>query len=152
MILFDILRLKFDLEINSTTGENNSRSFFLISKAVRDPSTNFQVEQLNFTCSHTLINMTIIQIVQRTFNETFASQYQTFWNQSTNMTYIETPTQLIYFWYSLPGMDIVKESFPHFIEAQYYYTSGSVRNTTADTWQIWLEFINGITLYYNGTF
>jgi hypothetical protein len=68
------------------------------------------------------------------------------------MTYIVTPTELIYYWYSLPGMLIVKESFPHFIEAQYYYTPGSGRNTTGDTWQIWLQSICGDTRYFYGTY
>ena len=106
-----------------------------------DPSPNYQVEHLNLTCSESLSNLTIIQIVQRTFNETHAQQYQTFWNDSTNMTHIQTPTEIIYTWYSLSGMLIVKESFPHFIEAQYYYTAGSVRNTSADTWQVWVQSI-----------
>ncbi|CAF4097323.1 unnamed protein product, partial [Rotaria sp. Silwood1] len=48
-----------------------------------------------------------MQVVQRNFNETHAQQYQTFWNYSTNMTHFESPTQLIYVWYSLPGMLIV---------------------------------------------
>lgn len=76
--------------------------------------------------------MDITQIVQRSLNETRAQQYQTFWNQSPNMTYIETPTQLIYYWYILPDMLIVNGSFPHFIESQYYYTSGSIRATLND--------------------
>jgi hypothetical protein len=96
--------------------------------------------------------MSIVQIVQHTLNETHAHQYQTFWNYSTNMTYIVTPTELIYYWYSLPGMLIVKESFPHFIEAQYYYTPSSIRNTSDDTWQIWLQSICGDNRYLNGTY
>ncbi|CAF3300259.1 unnamed protein product [Rotaria sp. Silwood2] len=96
--------------------------------------------------------MTIVQVVQRSFNETHAQQYQTFWNYSTNMTYIQTPTELIYKWFSLPGMDIVAASFPHFIEAQYFYTTGSSRITANDTWQIWLQSICGELLYLSGTF
>lgn len=126
--------------------------FCLISTAVRNPTSNYQVEQLNITCTQTLINMTIVQIIQRTSNETFAQQYQTFWNQSTNMTYTETPTQLTYLYYSMPGMYIVKESFPHFVEAQFFYTPGSVRNTSGDTWQISLEYINGERRYFTGIF
>jgi hypothetical protein len=57
------------------------------------------------------------------------------------MTYVTSPTQLIYYWYSLPDILIVQESFPNFVEAQYYYTPGSGRNTTGDTWQIWLQSI-----------
>jgi hypothetical protein len=96
--------------------------------------------------------MTSILTVQRTFNETYAQQYQTFWNYSTNMTYIVTPTELIYEWYSLPGVLIVLGSFLNFIEAQFYYTSGSTRNTSGDTWQIWLESTYGQTVYLHGTF
>jgi hypothetical protein len=68
------------------------------------------------------------------------------------MTYLETPTEIIYTWYSLPGMLIVKESFPHFVEAQFYYTTGSSRNTSDDTWQIWLQSICEDFLYLSGTF
>ncbi|CAF1283442.1 unnamed protein product [Rotaria sp. Silwood1] len=93
-----------------------------------------------------------MQVVQRNFNETHAQQYQTFWNYSTNMTHFESPTQLIYVWYSLPGMHIVKESFPHFIEAQFYYTTGSPRVPSNDTWQIHLQSICGEFLYLFGTF
>jgi len=119
---------------------------------VLNPSPNYQVEQLNFTCSQSFSNMSIIQIVQRTLNETYAQQYQTFWNYSTNMTYSQTPTQLIYYWYSIPGMIIVKESFPNFINAQVYYTPGSVRNTSNDTWDIWLQSTCGQELYLHGTY
>ncbi|CAF0766165.1 unnamed protein product [Rotaria sordida] len=120
--------------------------------SVQNPSSNYQVEHLNFSCSQTLSNMTIIQVVQRNFNETHAQRYQTFWNYSTNMTYIENPTQIIYKWYSLPDMHIVAPSFPHFIETQFYYTTGSVRITSNDTWQIWIESICGDPLYLFGTF
>ena len=120
--------------------------------SVQNPSLNYQVERLDFNCSQTLSNLTITQYVQRTHNETHAQQYQTFWNSSTNMTYIETPTQIIYVWYSLPGMHIVKESFPHFIEAQFFYTTGATRIPSSDTWQIWLQSICGDLLYLAGTF
>ena len=91
-------------------------------------------------------------MVQRIFNETHAQQYQTFWNDSTNMTYLVTPTEIIYTCYSLPGMLIVQESFPHFIEAEYYYTAGSLRNTSAGTWQVWLTSICNDSLYLTDTF
>jgi hypothetical protein len=68
------------------------------------------------------------------------------------MTYIVTPTQLIYEWHSLPGTLIVQESFPHFFEAQYYYTSDSGRSTSGDTWQIWFESVCGQMKYLYGTY
>ena len=119
---------------------------------IQNPSSNYQVEQLNITCSPTLVNMSIVQTIQRTSNETHAQQYQTFWNGSTNMTYLQTSTQLTYFWNSIPGMHIVKESFPNFVEAQFFYTPGSVRNTSGDTWQMWLQSICGEIRYFSGTY
>ncbi|CAF4175010.1 unnamed protein product [Rotaria sp. Silwood2] len=138
-------------KVNSTTTACPHITCSGIS-SVQNPSPNYQVEHLDFNCSQTLSNMTIVQVVQRSFNETHAQQYQTFWNYSTNMTYIQTPTELIYKWFSLPGMDIVAASFPHFIEAQYFYTTGSSRITANDTWQIWLQSICGELLYLSGTF
>lgn len=96
--------------------------------------------------------MTIIQKVQRMFNETHAQQYQTFWNRSTNMTYVENPTEIIYTWVSLPGMYIVKESFPNFVEAQFYYTANASRILGNDTWEIWAQFIGGQFFHLSGTF
>lgn len=122
------------------------------NSSILNPSPNYQVEHLDFNCDQTLSNMTIIQVVQRQFNETHAQQYQTFWNQSTNMTYSQTATEIKYTWYSLPGMLIVAASFPHFVEAQFYYTTGSVRATSNDTWQIWLESICGEQKYISGTY
>jgi len=120
--------------------------------SVRNPSLNYQVERIDFNCSESLSNLTIIQVVQRTFNETPAQQYETFWNYSTNMTYVQNPTQIIYTWYSLPGMYIAQASFPNFIEAQFYYTNGSPRLPSGDTWQIWLQSICGDIQYFFGTY
>ena len=91
-------------------------------------------------------------VVQGLFNETHAQQYQTFWNFSTNMTYFETPSQITYQWFSLPEMLIVKDSFPHFIEAQFYYTNDSIRVASNDLWQFSVESICGDRLSLNGTF
>ncbi|CAF1472300.1 unnamed protein product [Rotaria magnacalcarata] len=120
--------------------------------SVLNPSSNYQVEHLDFNCSQSLINMTILQVVQRGHNETNAQQYQTFWNSSTNMTFVQTLTEIIYTWYSLPGMYIVEASFPHFVEAQFYYTSGSTRVTSNDTWQIWAQSSCREFIYLYGTF
>jgi hypothetical protein len=120
--------------------------------SVQNPSSNYQVEHLSLTCSQSLSNLNITQIVQRTYNEIHAQQYQTFWKDATNMTYIETPTQIIYSWYSLPGMHVDKNGFPYFIETQFYYTNGSVRITHHDTWQVSLQSICGTSLYLSGTF
>jgi hypothetical protein len=96
--------------------------------------------------------MTTILTVQRTFNETYAQQYQNFLNSLTIMTYVTTPTELIYYWDSLPGILIFLGSFGILIGAQFYYTPGSTRNTSGDTWEIWLESTYGQTLHLYGTF
>ncbi len=113
---------------------------------------NYQVEQLNLACTESLSYLNITQIVQRRYNEIHAKQYQTFWHDSTNMMYIETPTQIIYNWYSFPGMHIIKDSFPHFVETQFYYRSGSKRIVHDDTWQVSLRSICGTLLNLSGTF
>jgi hypothetical protein len=69
------------------------------------------------------------------------------------MTYKETSTQIIYKWYSLPRMHIVNDGFPHFIEAQFYYTNGRrTRITRNDMWQVSLQSIRGDLQYLSGTF
>ena len=96
--------------------------------------------------------MTITQKVQRNYNETHANQVQTFWNSSTNMTYAVNPSQIIYQWFTLPGMHIVQNSFPHFINVQFYYTPGSTRVTSNDTWAMSATAICGEQLSFSGTF
>ncbi|CAF2079610.1 unnamed protein product [Rotaria magnacalcarata] len=96
--------------------------------------------------------MSIIQVVQRNYNETPAQQYETFWNSSTNMGYVQNPAQIIYTWSSVPGMLIAAASFPNFVEAQYYYTSGAARLTSSDTWLIFIQSICGDTMYLFGSY
>lgn len=120
--------------------------------SVQNPSIGYQVEQLHITCSQTLVNMTIIQTIQRSFFETYAQQYQSFLNGSVSVSYSQSPTQLTYAWNSLPGTLTLKGRFPHFIQAEYFYIPGSVRNTGSDTWEIWLQTICGEMRYYSGIF
>jgi hypothetical protein len=96
--------------------------------------------------------MHITQVIQRTYNETHAQQYQTFWNNTTNMTYTQTLTQITYTWTLVSGMIIDQASFPNFIEAQYYYTAGAARVTSNDTWRISLRSNCGDKLYLSGTY
>ncbi|CAF1425610.1 unnamed protein product [Adineta steineri] len=105
---------------------------------------------LNF--SQSLSNLTIIQFVQRTYNETYAQQHQSFSNQLINMTYIETSTQIIYIWYSLSGMHIANETFPHFVEAHFYSKNVSIRDRSSDTWEIWFQTVCGDLQNISGTF
>ncbi|CAM4829345.1 unnamed protein product [Rotaria magnacalcarata] len=120
--------------------------------SVQNPSLNYQVEHLDLNCSESLSNMSIIQVVQRNYNETPAQQYETFWNSSTNMGYVQNPAQIIYTWSSVPGMLIAAASFPNFVEAQYYYTSGAARLTSSDTWLIFIQSICGDTMYLFGSY
>jgi len=56
----------------------------------------YGVEHLDINCSQSLSNMFIEIVVQRTVNATYANQYKTFWNLTTNQTYIETTSEIIY--------------------------------------------------------
>ena len=144
----------FDL-VDTTSGHDITtacRTTCSLFPSVQNPSPNYQAEQLNLTCSQTLVNMTITTIVQRNNNETFAQQYQTFWNQSTNMTYSVTPSAIIFQWFSWNHMYIVWNSFPHFIRTEYYYTPGLTRVTSSDTWTMTATTICGESLVYSGTF
>ena len=96
--------------------------------------------------------MTIIVIVQRNYNETYGNQHETFWNFSTNTTYIQNPSDITFKWFSLPHRDIVRESFPHFVDAQFYHGSNSTRVTSHDTWEMSAQTICRERLYFRGTF
>jgi hypothetical protein len=150
-INFETFTFKFRLETYSTTTVC-PRIACSITPFVKNPSFNYQVEQLYLNCSQSLSNLTIIQTVQRRFDETHSQQYQSFWDDSTNMTFIETPTKIIYIWYSLPGMHIHKDGYPYSTDAQYYYMNGAARITQKDKWQVSLQSICGSLLKLFGTF
>jgi hypothetical protein len=123
-----------------------------INSFVKNPSMNYQIQHLNFSCSQSLSNLTITHVVQRTYNEIHAKQYQTLWEDTTNMAYAQNSTQIIYTWCSLPGRHISKEYFPYFVEVQFFYTSGSTRITRDDTWQVFFQSIYGDSYHRSGTF
>jgi hypothetical protein len=52
-------------------------------------SSIYGVEHLDINCSQSLSNISIEIVVQRTVNASYANQYQTFWNLTTNQTYIK---------------------------------------------------------------
>ena len=140
------------LEANGTDVSVACLTRCTLVPSVRNSSLNYQVEKINISCSQTLMSMTIIQVVQRVYNETPAQHYQSFWNSSINITFVQNPSEIIYTWFSLPDMVIVRESFPNFIEAQFYYTSGSTRVTGNDVWLMSARTICEEQLYFTGTF
>lgn len=114
-------------------------------------TSNYGVEHLDFNCSHSLSNMIIEIIVQRTVNATYANQYETFWNLTTNQTYIETNTQIIYTWTMLSGQTIQGIGFPYFVEGQ--YTLPNINQTTSlDTYSATFTSVCGDTITHSGTF
>ncbi|CAF1428735.1 unnamed protein product [Adineta ricciae] len=113
---------------------------------------NYQVEQFNINCSQILMNMTITITIVRNYNETYAQQYQTYWNSSTDMTHVQKPFNLTYHWFSISNMYITRETFPNFIEAQFYYSSNSIRVTNNGTWEMSAQTISGELLHFRGTF
>lgn len=120
--------------------------------AVAAPMTSlYGVEQLFFNCSQTLVDMNIEIVVQRTVNATYANQYQTFWNLTTNQTYVETASQIIYTWTLIPKQYIQDIGFPYFVEAQ-YSLSGVNQTTSLDTYSATFTSICGDTISQSGTF
>jgi hypothetical protein len=80
--------------------------------SIASPMTiTYGVEHLDINCTQTLSNMFIQIYVQRTVNATYANQYQTFWNLTTNQTYIETSSQIIDTWTLLYGQVIQELAF-----------------------------------------
>jgi hypothetical protein len=145
------ININFFLETNSSTTSCPRLDCSAVPSFL-NVNPHYQNERLTLNCSHSLSNLTITQIVHRSSEETHAAQHKTFWNHSTNMTYIETPTQIIYIWYSLPNKHIVKKSFPHFTEAQFNYEGDSIRITYSDTWQVLARSVCGDILNLSGTF
>jgi hypothetical protein len=90
--------------------------------SIASPMTStYGVEHLDINCTQSLTSMITEIVVQRTVNATYANQYQTFWNLTTNQTYIETNSQIIYTWTLLNGQIIQDIGFPYFVEGQYFY-------------------------------
>ena len=114
-------------------------------------TSTYGVEQLLFNCSHSLTDMLIELVVQRTVNATYAGQYQTFWNLTTNQTYIETSSQIIYMWTIIPGQIIQGIGFPYFVEGQYSLTNIN-QTTSLDTYFATFTSICGDTISQRGTF
>ena len=119
---------------------------------IASPMTStYGVEHLDINCTQSLSSMIIQLVVQRTVNASYANQYQTFWNLTTNQTYIETSTQIIYTWTLLNGQLIAGIGFPYFVEGQ--YTLPNVNQTTSlDTYSATLTSVCGYTITHNGTF
>jgi hypothetical protein len=95
--------------------------------------------------------MIIEIVVQRTVNASYANQYQTFWNLTTNQTYIQTNTQIIYTWTLLNGQIISGTGFPYYVEGQ-YNLAGVNQTTNLDTYSATLTSVCGYTISQNGTF
>ena len=118
----------------------------------RNLSLSSTVEGLNLTCSETLSNLMITLLIQRSVNAKHRQEYHSFSNSSINITIVETPSHLTYRWSSLPGKLIVKESFPHFVAAEFTLTYGAARTGKKDLWQVSMQSIDDDRLSFNGTF
>lgn len=124
----------------------------LINPSIQNPSSNYQIQHIDINCTQSLMNFTIVQVVRHFNNETYAGQYQTFGNQTTNLIYIVTQSDITYMWYMLPNVIINGGTFPYFTEAHYYYGGSSIRGTDVDYWQVSLESICGDIFTSSGTF
>ena len=138
------------VSITTTTTTNCPNLTCSIIPSVLNLSSTNQAEQLNISCSSSLVNMTVFQGVQRNRNETFAQQYQSFMNSTVNQTFTQTSSALIFQWFMIPNMVINITSFPHLTRAAYFYTP--TRSTRNDTWTISAQSICGTSVVYSGTF
>ncbi len=120
--------------------------------SIASPMTSYYgVEHLNINCTESLSSMIIEIVVQRTVNASYANQYQTFWNLTTNQTYIQTNTQIIYTWALLNGQIINGIGFPYYVEGQYNLPNVN-QTTNLDTYSVILTSVCGYTISQNGTF
>ncbi|CAF1224462.1 unnamed protein product [Adineta ricciae] len=119
----------------------------------QNSAINYQVERLDFNCTSALSNFTLVYVVKRNNNETYAKQYATFGSGITNMTAVQTASVITYVWYTLPDAIINFAGFPYSTEAQFYHDSnGSSRYTGDDTWSMTFQSVCGGWVNYTGTF
>jgi hypothetical protein len=125
---------------------------FTVVPSARSPLPNYIVERLDLNCTQSLSSLSITHVVQPSFNITHTQQSHSFGNFTLNITDTQTLSEIIYHWLLLPGVIIVRERFPHFIEAQFAYTNGSTWTSSNDMWHVAIESIYGERLSFNGTF
>jgi hypothetical protein len=70
---------------------------------------------------------------------------------TTNQTYTETSTQIIYTWTLLTGQIANGIGFPYFVEGQYNLV-GVNQTTSLDTYTATLTSVCGNTISQSGTF
>ena len=114
-------------------------------------TSTYGVEHLDINCTTSLSSMYIEIVVQKTVNATYGNQYQTFWNLTTNQTYTETGTQIIFTWTLLNSQIINGIGFPYFVEGQYFLI-GINQTTSLDTYSATLTSVCGNTISQSGTF
>ncbi|CAF1223907.1 unnamed protein product [Adineta ricciae] len=119
----------------------------------QNSASNYQVEHINFNCTSSLSNFTLVYVVKRSNNETYAQQYATFWSGITNMTAVQTASAVTYVWYTLPDAIINFAGFPYAAEAQFHHDSnGPSRYTGDDTWSMTFQSVCSDWVNYTGTF
>ncbi|CAF0860874.1 unnamed protein product [Adineta steineri] len=112
-----------------------------------------QVESLNFSCSSSLADFSLIQMVQCNHGETYQNQGQTFSSRVMNMSFVQNPSNIIFTWYSLPGQIVDIQGFPYQTQGQFKFQGGgSARITTNDIWFMKVRSICGSISNYSGTF
>jgi hypothetical protein len=120
--------------------------------SIASPMTpTYGVEHLDINCTQSLSNMTIELVVQRTVNATYANQYQTFWNLTTDQSYIQTNSQIIYTWTLLNGQIITDIGFPYYVEGQFTLTNTN-QTTSLDTYSATFTSVCGLVISQSGTF
>lgn len=120
--------------------------------AIAAPMTPYHgVEHLDINCTTSVSKMLIQITVERTVGATFASQYNTFWSSTTNESYLQNSTHIIYTWTILAGQIVSGSGFPYFVEGQ--YSLPNINQTTShDTYSAQLTSVCGNTVTSSGKF
>ncbi len=84
-------------------------------------------------------------------NATYNGAFTTFWSGTSNQTYIDTGSQIIYTWSIVSGQTIQASGSPYRAQAQFKLI-GVNQTTTADTYNVTATTINGLTSTVSGHF
>ncbi|CAF1017412.1 unnamed protein product [Adineta steineri] len=124
-----------------------------VISSVQNQGANHPIESLDFSCSSSLSDFSLIQMVQCNHGEKSDGQIETFSPGVTNMSVVQNTSNIIFTWYSLPGQIVDIQGFPYHTQGQLKLQGGgSAHNTTLDTWVMKVRSICGSIANYSGTF
>lgn len=95
----------------------------------------YGTELVYMNCTQALSNITVVIIVQKTVNATYAKQYNSFWEGVVRQDHEEASSQIFYRWFTNSGEVIETSGFPYYAEAQ-FNLQGINQTVRYDTYSI----------------